>query len=172
MYAESFDAEADFNNAIADLADLPPLAFARRRFEIARDFKVSVSEVDRAVKRWRKACDAETRKRGQQETDAADHLAAAVEHSDDDLAGRLIAKYGRSVRYTAQLGKWHHWTGAHWEADERLATFTLARAICRQAAQTATPNEAKGVCSAKTVAAVERLARTHPGIGMLAVCRT
>ena len=48
--------------------------------------------------------------------------------------------------------------GARWAPDETLHAFDLARAICRETAAGA-GRAAANVASAKTVAAVERLAK-------------
>ena len=52
------------------------------------------------------------------------------------------------------------WEGTRWQADDTLAVFDSARAVCRAAAKSANPRLAKELTSAKTVAAVERLARS------------
>ena len=52
------------------------------------------------------------------------------------------------------------WDGTRWQADDTLAVFDSARAVCRAAAESAKAKLAKELTSAKTVAAVERLARS------------
>jgi putative DNA primase/helicase len=63
----------------------------------------------------------------------------------------------------AAWGKWLSWTGTHWKLDTTLHAFDHARAICRTAAAAALAADmakvAAAVASAKTVAAVEKLAR-------------
>ena len=52
------------------------------------------------------------------------------------------------------------WNGQVWRCDETLVAFDLARAVCREvSAECNDPRIAQGIASAKTVAAVERLAR-------------
>ena len=65
------------------------------------------------------------------------------------------------LRFVAAWGRWMQYTGQHWQFDDTLHAFDLARRICRQAAADCndTPRVAAAVASAKTVAAVERLAK-------------
>ena len=63
-------------------------------------------------------------------------------------------------RYVAAWGKWFLWDGARWATDDTLKAFDNARAICRAAASECDePRIASAVASAKTVAAIERLAK-------------
>jgi putative DNA primase/helicase len=80
--------------------------------------------------------------------------------TDDALALRFAELHANHLRYVAAWGCWLYWTGTHWMIDRTLRAFDFARAICREAA--AQCNNEKLECvlaSAKTVAAVERLAR-------------
>ena len=71
------------------------------------------------------------------------------------------AKHADDLRYVAAWGKWLSWTGTHWQFDDTLSAFDRARAICRAAAAECNkPKIASVVASAKTVAAVERLAKS------------
>jgi putative DNA primase/helicase len=80
--------------------------------------------------------------------------------SDEALALRFAARHAQSLRFVAGWGAWMEWTGSVWRRDSTLAAFDLARAICREAAAECNDSKlAQSVASAKTVAAVERLAR-------------
>jgi putative DNA primase/helicase len=58
------------------------------------------------------------------------------------------------------VGPWLRWDGTRWRFDDTLAAFDLARRACREVAATCNkPNAAAALASAKTVAAVERLAK-------------
>jgi putative DNA primase/helicase len=82
------------------------------------------------------------------------------ESSDEALAQRFTDTHGASLRFVATWAKWLRWTGAAWQPDETMHVFDLARATCRRAsAACANPRIAAAVASAKTVAAVERLAK-------------
>ena len=81
--------------------------------------------------------------------------------SDEAVALRFAERHADDLRFVAAWGKWLSWTGTHWDFDDTLNAFDLARQICREAA--ASCNEARiasTVASAKTVAAVERLAKS------------
>ena len=80
--------------------------------------------------------------------------------SDDALALMFAERHADGVRYVAQWGQWLSWTGTRWQADSTLRAFDLARAIAREIAATCKQKKtAISLASAKTVAAVERLAK-------------
>ena len=82
------------------------------------------------------------------------------EFSDDALALRFAERNAQSMRYVAALGRWYIWDGARWHLDETLIARHRARKICREAAAECNQLKiAKLIASAKTVAAVERLAQ-------------
>ena len=82
------------------------------------------------------------------------------EFSDEALAQQFAQRHGDGLRFVAAWSHWHAWTGARWELDSTLDAFDRARAICRAASSDADkPNTKTALASAKTVAAVERLAR-------------
>jgi putative DNA primase/helicase len=87
--------------------------------------------------------------------------ATPPEFSDEALALQFAHKHAVELRYVASLGRWHVWTGSHWRTDDTMQVFDLARAVCRNAAALIPPGKrlAFAVASARTVAAVERLAR-------------
>jgi putative DNA primase/helicase len=65
-----------------------------------------------------------------------------------------------NLRYVAGWGRWMEWTGKVWRQDDTLAAFDHVRAVCREAAaQCKKDGVASAIASAKTVAAVERLAK-------------
>ena len=81
--------------------------------------------------------------------------------SDDALALRFAAEHADDRRYVAALARWFCWEGARWKRDNTLSTLDAARLICRQAASSCNENNvAHAIASAKTVAAVERLAKS------------
>jgi len=82
-------------------------------------------------------------------------------YSDESLALRFAEEYGDDLRYVAKWGRWFLYDGARWREDDRLKAFTYARQICRAAAAECNkPKMQAAIASAKTVAAVERLARS------------
>ncbi len=80
--------------------------------------------------------------------------------SDDDLAQRFAARHGNDLRYIAAWSHWYEWNGAQWAIEPTRHAFDRARAICRVAALEAEkPGTRTRLASAKTVAAVERIAK-------------
>ena len=81
--------------------------------------------------------------------------------SDDALALRFADQHAGELRYVAEWSKWLRYDGIRWQFDDTLAVFDSARVICRAAAAECNKaRTAKELASAKTVAAVERLARS------------
>jgi phage/plasmid-associated DNA primase len=85
-------------------------------------------------------------------------------HSEDALALRFTKKHGKDLRFVAKWGKWLKWTGGVWKRDETEHVLDMCRDICRAAASEChLKHVAQRVASAKTVAAIERLARVQTG---------
>jgi putative DNA primase/helicase len=81
--------------------------------------------------------------------------------SDEALALRFAELHANDLRYVSAWGKWLSWTGTHWQFDDTLHAFDLARQICREAAASCNKGKvASMIASAKTVASVERLAKS------------
>lgn len=80
--------------------------------------------------------------------------------SDDALALRFADTHAIRLRFVAAWGRWLSHQGTHWQFDDTMAAFDQVRATCRRAAAECNkPNVATTIASAKTVAAVERLAK-------------
>ena len=79
--------------------------------------------------------------------------------ADEALALHFAERHADDLRYVAAWSKWLAWDGMRWRQDDTLLAFDLARRVCRQAASECKPKVAVAIASAKTVAAVERLAR-------------
>lgn len=85
--------------------------------------------------------------------------------SDEALALRFAERHLGDLRFVAAWNKWLIWDGARWRIDDTILAFDYSRAICRAAAAECNkPKLAATIASAKTVAAVERLARADRGI--------
>src|SRR6266568_1418208 len=77
------------------------------------------------------------------------------------LADTFAGRHFQKLRYVATWGKWVVWDGHVWREDMSLAALDLARDLCREAGDLAdTPKEKTTLQGARTVAAVERLARS------------
>ena len=77
--------------------------------------------------------------------------------SDDSLALHF-AELHPHLRYVELRGQWLRWNGARWEQDSTGHTFADVRSMLRTVLLS-DEKYRKTLCSAKTVAAVERLAR-------------
>jgi putative DNA primase/helicase len=80
--------------------------------------------------------------------------AARTEPSEDALALLFAEHYSDTLRYTALWNRWLHFNGACWKPDETLHVYDMVRQLCRDA------ELKQSAQSAKTVAAVEKLARS------------
>jgi hypothetical protein len=85
--------------------------------------------------------------------------------SEESLALVFANLHQKNLRYVAKWGSWMRWDDVRWAFDETMLAFDLARAVCRKAAGGCNKSSvAKAIASAKTVAAVERLAKADRGI--------
>jgi putative DNA primase/helicase len=77
------------------------------------------------------------------------------------LALRFAERHADRLRYVAAWRKWIIWDGTCWRFDDTLHAFDLVRRACREVAnECGKPKIAVAIASAKTVAAVERLAKS------------
>jgi putative DNA primase/helicase len=83
--------------------------------------------------------------------------------SDDAIAERFADRFSATLRYVAQWHQWFVYDGASWHQEHTLYAFDRVRAICREIAAGVPEDNlrmAANIASAKTVAAVEHLARS------------
>lgn len=84
----------------------------------------------------------------------------APEFSDEALALRFADVNSNHLKYVSAWGRWLIWAGVRWISDDTLAALNLARNICRHAAETCSEvRVSRAIASAKTVSAVEKLAK-------------
>ena len=84
---------------------------------------------------------------------------SAPAFSDEALALRFAQRHAGDLRYVAAWSKWVQWTGSYWRFDDTKLAFDWSRKVCREAAAECNKDKiASNLASAKTVAAVERLA--------------
>ena len=87
---------------------------------------------------------------------------AAHEHSDIGLSDRFVAERGHDLRYVSVWSKWFAWDGQRWTAERTLKLYDQAKRVLRRiASRVDNLPLKKGLSSAKTVAAVEILSRSH-----------
>jgi putative DNA primase/helicase len=90
-------------------------------------------------------------------------VAQAPAFSDDALALEFADRHAENLRFVATWNKWLFWDRAHWRFEETLRAWDFAREVCRDAADDCNKikaGTAPSIASAKTVAAVERMARS------------
>lgn len=78
--------------------------------------------------------------------------------AEEALALAFAAKHAADLRHVAKWGRWLNFNSVCWCFDDTLHAFDCARTICREAALEC-DKPASAVASAKTVAAIERLAK-------------
>lgn len=79
---------------------------------------------------------------------------------DDALALEFTARHACALRYVAKWGSWLYWDGTRWKLEDTLKAFDFARVVAREAAVDCKKLTDKAkIASAKTVAAIEKLAR-------------
>ena len=91
--------------------------------------------------------------------DATPAPAAPPPFSEDALALIFTERQGEDLRHVAAWNKWLLWSSTSWEPDETVYVFDLVRAICREKASESN-KPLKSLATARTVAAVERLAKS------------
>jgi putative DNA primase/helicase len=92
-----------------------------------------------------------------------DHV--SPEFSEDSLAITFVGRHAHELRYVAAWGKWFRWEATHWEHENTLAVFDMARKICREAAAQCNKSSASNsIAKAKTVAGVEMLSRSDRAV--------
>ena len=79
-------------------------------------------------------------------------------YSDAMLAARAMRDRGADMRHVAAWGRWLVWDEGRWKDDATLEAMRRIGATCIEAAGEA-PKLANGILSAKTIRAVESLAR-------------
>jgi phage/plasmid-associated DNA primase len=87
--------------------------------------------------------------------------ARPADYSDEALASRFTARHRDDLRFVNTWGRWLVWDGKRWQPDETLIVTDHARGLVREASSEILSLQklATVVASAKTVSAIERLAR-------------
>ncbi len=86
------------------------------------------------------------------------------EYSDEALANRFTARHRDDLKFVQTWGRWLVWDGNRWQLEDTLLVADHARALARDASSEILESNgslklANGVASAKTISAIERLAR-------------
>jgi putative DNA primase/helicase len=77
---------------------------------------------------------------------------------------RFTARHQDDLRFVNTWGRWLVWNGTRWQSDETILVTDHVRALVREASEEVLANKgrqglARSVASAKTISAIERLAR-------------
>jgi putative DNA primase/helicase len=89
--------------------------------------------------------------------------------SDDAIADFFAECHRDDLRFVNTWSKWMQYNGARWHYDDTLRAFDLVRHTCRAVAKDCANTKFKvAIASAKTVAAVERLAKADPRLAATA----
>ena len=103
-----------------------------------------------------------------QDPEAPDTVDGIPVHAEEIMALRLAEIHSGTLRYTEQWKQWNVYDGRSWVPDKKLGVFTMVRHLCHEVASgIGNPMVAKSTVSGKTIAAVEKLARTvepHPAV--------
>lgn len=110
---------------------------------------------DKSKKRGKRASGA-----GDGEGDDPRATSELMRLTDDALAVAFVNGDGQDFRYVSELGRWHVWSGAHFAPDVTGQIIDRIRAYVRCLAVGVKRKEAEYLEAAKTIAAIERLART------------
>jgi P4 family phage/plasmid primase-like protien len=97
-------------------------------------------------------------------------LPASSDYSEDQLALRFSAAYGKNLRFTEESGKWYAWNNQVWQEDRSNLVLDLSREICRRASLEVDaargPGKGARLASANTIAHVEKVARSDGGLAL------
>ncbi len=85
--------------------------------------------------------------------------AAGADITEDGLASLFTIRYGERLLFCGGLGGWHEYDGTRWHRDTTLLAFDNARAIAREVAQKLSAKQCAIIKAARTISAIERLAR-------------
>lgn len=88
--------------------------------------------------------------------------------SDDCLALDFTDQHVGELRHCEEWGKWLRWDGIRWKQDKTSGAYNLVRLHLRRVGSGMHLQDARKILSAKTVAAVERMAKTDPRIATAA----
>lgn len=97
----------------------------------------------------------------------AEHSGHGVALSDKGNADKLVAAYGRTIRYIPELSRWAHWTGVLWHIDpDTGAVDTAAAQIATTLPDNTKEQQAhrKQSLSVRGITGMVRLARSDPAM--------
>lgn len=84
----------------------------------------------------------------------------ATSFTEEALALTFARENAATLRFCAAWGQWLIWDGVRWAGDKTLLSIDLARELCRRAAGSANERAAATLGQARTINAMEKLARS------------
>lgn len=85
---------------------------------------------------------------------------AAIPISEDDIALSFADVHSAGIRYVDEWARWLEWRDGSWHVDKTISVFDLIRCHVRSYAGSLPNQDARKLTNAKTVAAVEKLAKS------------
>jgi phage/plasmid primase, P4 family, C-terminal domain len=85
-----------------------------------------------------------------------------IEVTEDGVARAFTEKYGGTLRFDHDAGRWYHWQEDHWQADTTSRAFEYCRRLARLASEGAKHSLLSTARKASFAGGVERLARADP----------
>jgi putative DNA primase/helicase len=85
---------------------------------------------------------------------------AAIPISEDDIALSFADVHNAGIRYVDEWARWLEWRDGSWHVDKTISVFDLIRRHVRSYAGSLPNQDARKLTNAKTVAAVEKLAKS------------
>jgi putative DNA primase/helicase len=146
---------------IIRLARMDILEYDRCRLAEADKLQVRASILDREVQAQR----ASMRREHARANDTVAPL--PPQFSDDAIACKFSDRHAEELLHVSVWNQWLVFKDGRWLRDPVLTVFEKSRLICREVARDAASEKdgdvlAAGITSARTVSAVERLARSDP----------
>lgn len=80
-----------------------------------------------------------------------------AEVSEDSIAAAFTAKYGATLRYDRDRGRWYEWDGFRWQQDDLDRAFHYTRTLARELG-----GGERTLCKAGVARGVEAFARADP----------
>jgi putative DNA primase/helicase len=82
--------------------------------------------------------------------------------TEEAIATEVAARYGGSLLYCVDDGKWYRWAGTHWQRDDTRETFDISRRVAAEMAASADAKDRKAAGRATFVSGVEKFCQCDP----------
>ena len=82
-----------------------------------------------------------------------------IEITEDGVARAFTDRFGSTMRFDHEVGRWYEWAGDHWKPDSTNCAFSYCRDLAREASQGTGIKTMRPARKASFAGGVERLAR-------------